>query len=72
MAKEEGIKVDATCLECLSNGRYRVKLDNDHEVICTIKGKLRKNFIRVLPDDRVQIEICPYDLTRGFITFRYK
>jgi translation initiation factor IF-1 len=72
MAKEEGIKLDATALECLSNGRYRVKLDNGVEAICTIKGKLRKHFIRVLPDDRIQVDLCPYDLTRGFITYRYK
>lgn len=72
MAKEKGIDLDGKCLECLGEGRYKVALDNGFEVICTVKGKLRKNFIRVLPEDRVQVEVCPYDLTRGFITYRYK
>jgi translation initiation factor IF-1 len=72
MAKEEGITVDGKCVECLGEGRYKIALENGCEVICTLKGNLRRHFIRVLPDDKVQIEISPYDLTRGFIKYRYK
>jgi translation initiation factor IF-1 len=66
------IPVDATVLESLPNATFRLKLDgNGHEVLAHLSGKMRKNYIRVLPGDRVQVELSPYDLTRGRITYRY-
>ena len=58
--------------QALANTQFRVKLENGHEIIAHIAGKIRKNFIRILPGDRVQVEITPYDLKRGRITYRYK
>jgi len=72
MAKEDAIEVTATVLEALPNAMFRVKLDNKHEVLAHISGKMRKNFIRILPGDKVAVELSPYDLTRGRIVFRYK
>lgn len=72
MAKEETILFDGTVQECLPNTTFRVKLENNHEITATISGKMRKNNIRVLLGDRVQIEMTPYDLSRGRIIFRYK
>ena len=72
MSKEEGITVEGIVEEDNGNGNYRVKLDNGHVVLGHLAGKMRKNFIRVLPADRVIVEISPYDLTRGRITYRYK
>lgn len=59
-------------VEPLPNAMFRVKLDNDHEVLAHISGKMRMHYIRILPGDRVQVELTPYDLTRGRITYRYK
>ena len=73
MSKEEAIEVTATVLETLPNAMFRVELeDGQHQVLAHISGKMRKNFIRILPGDRVLIELSPYDLTRGRITYRYK
>lgn len=72
MSKEEGISVEATVIESLRGGKFRVRLDNGSEVLAHLSGKIRKNFIKIIPDDRVALELSPYDLTRGRITFRYK
>ena len=72
MAKEEAIQVQGKVTQALANTQFRVKLDNGHEVIPHIAGKMRKHFIRILPGDRVKIELSPYDLERGRITYRYK
>jgi translation initiation factor IF-1 len=70
--KEEAIEVEATVEETLPNAMFRVKLDNGHAVLAHISGKMRKHFIRILPGDRVKVELSPYDLTRGRIVFRQK
>jgi translation initiation factor IF-1 len=73
MSKEEAIEVTAVVLETLPNAMFKVELeDNQHQVLAHISGKMRKNFIRILPGDRVLIELSPYDLGRGRITYRYK
>jgi translation initiation factor IF-1 len=72
MAKQDVIKQDGVIEEALSNAMFRVRLENDHEVIATISGKMRMNYIRILPGDKVAVEMSPYDLTRGRITYRYK
>ncbi|MEJ2006595.1 MAG: translation initiation factor IF-1 [Acidobacteriota bacterium] len=72
MAKEEAIEVMATVVESLPNAMFRVELENKHRVLAHISGKMRKNFIRILPGDRVLVELSPYDLTRGRIVYRYK
>ncbi|MBW3671249.1 MAG: translation initiation factor IF-1 [Acidobacteria bacterium] len=73
MTKEEAIQVMATVLETLPNAMFKVELDeNKHEVLAHISGKMRKYFIRILPGDRVLVELSPYDLTRGRIIYRYK
>ena len=72
MAKEEAIEVEGTVIETLPNAMFRVKLDNDHVVLAHISGKMRKFYIRILPGDRVTVELSPYDLTRGRITYREK
>jgi translation initiation factor IF-1 len=72
MAKEEAIEVVATVVEPLPNAMFRVELENGHEVLAHISGKMRKHFIRILPGDKVLVELSPYDLTRGRITYRYK
>ena len=72
MAKEEGIQVEGTVLEALPNASFRVGLENGHEILAHVSGKMRRNFIRILPDYKVLLEISPYDLTRGRITYRYK
>ena len=71
MAKEENIEVDGTILETLPNAMFRVKLENNHEILAHTAGKLRKNRIRVLAGDNVMVEMTPYDLTKGRITFRF-
>ena len=71
MPKEEAIQVEAN-VETPSNAMFRVELDNKHRVLAHISGKMRKNFIRILPGDRVLVELSPYDLTRGRIVYRYK
>ena len=70
MAKEEAIEVEGTIVEPLPNAMFRVELDNGHKVLAHISGKMRMHFIKILPGDRVTIELTPYDLTRGRITFR--
>ena len=72
MSKQDAIKQDGTITEALSNAMSRVKLQNGHEIIATISGKMRMHYIRILPGDRVQVEMSPYDLTRGRISYRYK
>jgi translation initiation factor IF-1 len=70
--KEEKIEVEGEVVEALPSTMFRVQLDNGHGVLATISGKMRKNYIRILPGDRVKVELSPYDLTRGRITFRLK
>ncbi|MFN8310829.1 MAG: translation initiation factor IF-1 [Chitinophagales bacterium] len=72
MAKQDLIEQDGTIVEALSNAMFRVKLENAHEIICHISGKMRMNYIKILPGDRVKVEMSPYDLNKGRITFRYK
>jgi translation initiation factor IF-1 len=72
MAKEDLIEFSGTVVELLPNAMFRVKLDNEHEVLAHTSGKMRKNRIRVLAGDRVNVEMTPYDLSKGRITFRYK
>jgi translation initiation factor IF-1 len=72
MAKEDLIEFQGTVVELLPNAMFRVKLDNDHEILAHTAGKMRKHRIRVLAGDRVNVEMTPYDLTKGRITFRYK
>ncbi|MCG6949525.1 MAG: translation initiation factor IF-1 [Acidobacteria bacterium] len=72
MPKEEAIEVVATVVEPLPNAMFRVELENGHEVLAHISGKMRKHFIRILPGDKVLVELSPYDLTRGRIVYRYK
>ena len=72
MAKEEPIKVEGTVLETLPNAMFRVELENKHQVLAHISGKMRMHFIKILPGDKVTVELSPYDLTRGRITYRAK
>jgi translation initiation factor IF-1 len=72
VAKEEKIEMEGEVTEALPNTMFRVKLDNDHEVLGHISGKMRRHYIRILPGDRVKIELSPYDLDRGRITYRHK
>ena len=72
MAKEEAIEVEGTIIEPLPNAMFRVELDNGHKVLAHISGKMRMHFIKILPGDKVTMELSPYDLTRGRITYRYK
>ena len=72
MADKETIEVEGTVLEALPNATFRVVLANGHKVLAHISGKMRKNYIRILPADRVLVELSPYDLTRGRITYRFK
>ncbi len=72
MSKEDVIEVEGTVIEALPNAMFQVELENGHKVLAHISGKLRMNFIRILPGDKVVIELSPYDLTRGRITWRAK
>jgi len=72
MSKKDVIEVEGTVVEALPNAMFTVKLENGHEILAHISGKLRMNFIRILPGDKVTIELSPYDLTRGRITWRNK
>ncbi|MBI4298378.1 MAG: translation initiation factor IF-1 [Chloroflexi bacterium] len=72
MAKKEAIEVEATVLEALPNAMFRVELSNNHRVLAHVSGKIRLHFIRVLPGDKVLVELSPYDLARGRITYRFK
>ena len=72
MSKQDAIEVEGTVLESLPNAMCRVKLENDHEILAHISGKIRMNFIKILPGDKVTVELTPYDLNRGRITYRFK
>ncbi|PIQ96442.1 MAG: translation initiation factor IF-1 [Nitrospinae bacterium CG11_big_fil_rev_8_21_14_0_20_56_8] len=72
MSKEESIEVEGTVLEPLSNAMFRVELENGHKVVAHISGKMRMHFIRILAGDKVKVQLSPYDLSRGRITYRYK
>jgi translation initiation factor IF-1 len=72
MSKEDAIEVVGTVTETLPNAMFRVELENKHMVLAHISGKMRKNFIRILPGDKILVELSPYDLTRGRIIYRYK
>ena len=72
MSKEESIAVEGTLLEPLPNAMFRVELENGHKVLAHISGKMRMHFIRILSGDKVKVQLSPYDLTRGRITYRYK
>ena len=72
MAKEDSIAVQATVLETLPNAMFRVEMENGHKILAHISGKMRMHFIKILPGDKVTVELSPYDLTRGRITYRFK
>jgi translation initiation factor IF-1 len=72
VSKQEGIQVEGRVVEALPNAMFKVELDNGHVILAHISGKMRKNYIRILPNDRVLLELSPYDLTRGRITYRHK
>ena len=72
MAKEEAIEVQGTVIEPLPNAMFKVELENGHKVLAYISGKMRKHFIRILPGDKVMLELSPYDLSKGRITYRLK
>ena len=72
MAKNGAIEVDGTVVEALPNAMFKLKLENDHEILAHISGKMRKFYIRIIPGDQVKVEMSPYDLTRGRITYRAK
>ncbi|MDP4692653.1 MAG: translation initiation factor IF-1 [Ilumatobacteraceae bacterium] len=71
-AKEDAIVLEGTITESLPNAMFRVELENGHQVLAHISGKMRMHYIRILPGDKVQVELTPYDLTRGRITYRFK
>ena len=72
MSRQEMIVADGTVLKALSNGNFVVELENGHELTCHLNGLMRKNYIRIIPGDKVKVELSPYDLTKGRITFRYR
>lgn len=72
MSKQDAIEVEGTILESLPNAMFQVKLENGHVILAHISGKIRMNFIKILPGDRVTVELTPYDLSRGRITYRFK
>lgn len=72
MAKEDSIEVEGVVVEPLPNAMFKVQLDNGHKILAHISGKMRMHFIKILPGDRVKVELSPYDLTRGRITYRSK
>lgn len=72
MAKQSAIEQDGTIVEALSNAMFRVELENGHEIVAHISGKMRMHYIKILPGDKVKVEMSPYDLTKGRIVFRYK
>ena len=72
MAREDAIEVEGTVVQALPNARFRVELENGHEVLAHISGKMRINFITIKPGDKVKLELSPYDLTRGRITYRHR
>ncbi|MDD2371776.1 MAG: translation initiation factor IF-1 [Firmicutes bacterium] len=72
MSKQDVIEVEGVIIDALPNAMFKVELDNGHQVLAHISGKIRVNFIRILPGDRVKLELSPYDLTKGRITYRFK
>ena len=72
MAKEDVIEVEGVVVETLPNSMFKVELENDHEILAHVSGKIRMNYIRILPGDKVTVEMSPYALTKGRITYRYK
>ncbi|MBP2641694.1 MAG: translation initiation factor IF-1 [Negativicutes bacterium] len=72
MSKQDAIEVEGTIIESLPNAMFQVKLENGHVVLAHVSGKIRMNFIRILPGDKVTVELTPYDLKRGRITYRFK
>ena len=72
MAKQSAIEQDGTIVEALSNTMFRVELENGHEIIAHISGKMRMHYIKILPGDKIRVEMSPYDLSKGRIVFRYK
>ena len=72
MAKQSAIEQDGKIVEALSNAMFRVELENGHEIIAHISGKMRMHYIKILPGDKIKVEMSPYDLTKGRIVFRYK
>ncbi len=72
MAKQQAIEQDGEVIESLSNAQFRVRLENGHEILGLLSGKMRMHFIKILPGDRVKVELSPYDLTKGRIVYRYK
>ncbi|EST89229.1 translation initiation factor IF-1 [Vagococcus lutrae] len=72
MAKEEVIEIEGTVVDTLPNAMFKVELENGHEILAHVSGKIRMHYIRILPGDKVTVELSPYDLTRGRITYRFK
>ncbi len=72
MPKQDVIELEGTVLDTLPNAMFKVELENGHEILAHVSGKIRMNYIRILPGDKVTVEMSPYDLTRGRITYRYK
>ena len=72
LAKQDVIEIEGQVIDTLPNAQFKVKLENGHEILAHVSGKIRMHYIRILPGDRVTVEISPYDLTRGRITFRHK
>jgi len=72
MGKQDVIKQDGVVIEALGNAKFTVELENGHQILCHIAGKMRMHYIRILPGDKVAVEMSPYDLSRGRITYRYK
>ena len=72
MSKKDVIEQDGTIVEALSNAQFRLELENGHQIICHISGKMRMHYIKILPGDKVRVEMSPYDLSKGRIAFRYK
>ena len=72
MAKQDVIEIEGKVIDTLPNAQFKVKLENGHEILAHVSGKIRMHYIRILPGDKVTVEISPYDLTRGRITFRHK
>lgn len=71
MAKQTSIEQDGTIIEALSNARFRIELENNHKIVAHISGKMRMHYIKLIPGDKVRLEISPYDLSKGRIIFRY-
>ena len=72
MSKDDVIEIDGNVIEALPNATFKVELDNKHVILCHIAGKMRMHYIKILPGDKVKVEMSPYDLTKGRIVFRYK